>query len=717
MPCLSRFHSAAALAVFAPAVLALALLAPVRAPAQGQSVAAMVAEGEALRLRGLTFDAHDILSRAVEAAPDGPARAWAEAAYGLALAEAGRSGEAMDALESALGGAAGQPAVEAVASATLAILVAEDRPTETLSMRRRRLERAEELIAAGEAAAAGADPLVRGLVAARRARFALLGDDVGAARAAVADGLSALGAAASGGSEAAARIYLNLADAALGAGAEAEARAGYLAARAGGGRLAALAELGLGEAALAAGAATEALIHAEAARRLAADEAAEDVRFSADWLRAAAHRQAGQGAAARAAYSEAFDGLQRFRARTPLGAPPATSARRFADKRFQLDFIDFLLAPGAGSTDVALARDVVEDLKLDEIDDYFAERCTPARADPTPVEALGGGAAVLYPVVFDDRLEMIWAAAGRIGVERVEIDGDELRREVSRLRYLIDLRSDEAMAPAGRLYDLLIRPVTPALEAAGAKVIVVAPDGPLRRLPFAALWDGEAHLGRRYGLATVLGLGLLAEGEPPRASARVLAAGTAEAAQGYAPLPSVPQELASIAGLFDATVIEGDAFVAPALEAEIASTPYDIVHIATHAEFGATPSENFVVTRDGRLDVTRLEATMRARAVRTETPVGLLTLSACNTAASAGDRASLGLAGVGFRSGARSVLASLWPADDLATSALMSRFYQEIAAGVGRAEALRRAQVALMDDPATATPFQWANFMLIGDWR
>ncbi|MEM8753952.1 MAG: CHAT domain-containing protein, partial [Pseudomonadota bacterium] len=172
---------------------------------------------------------------------------------------------------------------------------------------------------------------------------------------------------------------------------------------------------------------------------------------------------------------------------------------------------------------------------------------------------------------------------------------------------------------------------------------------------------------------------------------------------------------------FGAEILAEGAFSAAALSAEISREPYDVVHIATHAEFGADPSENFVVTKDGRLDVTRLEAVMRARAVRTDRPVELLTLSACNTAAElegeAAERAPLGLAGVGFRAGARSVLASLWPAEDASTARLMTLFYEGIRSGLGRAEALRRAQAALIADPAAADPFQWANFLLIGDWR
>ena len=173
--------------------------------------------------------------------------------------------------------------------------------------------------------------------------------------------------------------------------------------------------------------------------------------------------------------------------------------------------------------------------------------------------------------------------------------------------------------------------------------------------------------------------------------------------------------------MFDAEVLAEEDFLAEALAGEIARSPYNIVHIATHAEFGATPADNFILTTGGRLNITQLEATMRARAVQTDAPVSLLTLSACNTAADLGgpeaERAPLGLAGVGFRAGARSVLASLWPAEDVSTAELMAAFYKALNAGAGRAEALRQAQAALIADPETADPFQWANFLLIGDWR
>lgn len=79
--------------------------------------------------------------------------------------------------------------------------------------------------------------------------------------------------------------------------------------------------------------------------------------------------------------------------------------------------------------------------------------------------------------------------------------------------------------------------------------------------------------------------------------------------------------------------------------------------------------------------------------------------------------------------GARSVLASLWSISDLRTTELMRRFYAEKAGGMGKDEALRRAQLALLATPLeieapggrlsldASHPFYWAGFQLYGDWR
>jgi CHAT domain-containing protein len=141
------------------------------------------------------------------------------------------------------------------------------------------------------------------------------------------------------------------------------------------------------------------------------------------------------------------------------------------------------------------------------------------------------------------------------------------------------------------------------------------------------------------------------------------------------------------------------------------------VHLATHGKFSSQQEDTFILTWDGRLDVGQLNSFLQANELRRSDPIELLVLSACETA-SGDKRAALGLAGVAVRAGARSTVASLWSVDDAATAALMGRFYEEIASQkVTRAEALRQAQLSILNDPRFRRhPYFWAPFILLGNW-
>jgi len=97
----------------------------------------------------------------------------------------------------------------------------------------------------------------------------------------------------------------------------------------------------------------------------------------------------------------------------------------------------------------------------------------------------------------------------------------------------------------------------------------------------------------------------------------------------------------------------------------------------------------------------------------------LVVLSACDTgvgAASSGDGV-YGLRRALVLAGAASRVVSLWAADDAATRALMREFYGNLARGVGRAEALHQAKLALLHQPQYEHPLCWAPFIAAGDWR
>ena len=132
-----------------------------------------------------------------------------------------------------------------------------------------------------------------------------------------------------------------------------------------------------------------------------------------------------------------------------------------------------------------------------------------------------------------------------------------------------------------------------------------------------------------------------------------------------------------------------------------------ILHFATHALFrqdnplfsGLQLSDGWLLARD--LYGLQLDAE-------------LVTLSACQTAVSqiaAGDE-PFGLVRGFLAAGAQRVAASLWPADDAATAALMQVFYRKIAQGQTAAQALRAAQQELQ--ASWPHPYYWAAFCLMG---
>ena len=77
----------------------------------------------------------------------------------------------------------------------------------------------------------------------------------------------------------------------------------------------------------------------------------------------------------------------------------------------------------------------------------------------------------------------------------------------------------------------------------------------------------------------------------------------------------------------------------------------------------------------------------------------------------------MGLPRAFFYAGAQSVVVSLWNVNDAATAELMKTFYAGMKAGLGGAEALRRAKVSLATgaNRAWRHPYFWAPFVFVGE--
>jgi len=216
-------------------------------------------------------------------------------------------------------------------------------------------------------------------------------------------------------------------------------------------------------------------------------------------------------------------------------------------------------------------------------------------------------------------------------------------------------------------------------------------------------------------VATTPGLTLTDPRPLPRRNVQLLAAGLTESVQGFPPLPDVAGEISRLDALYDGAVLENASFTLSNVEKELDSTPYTIVHVASHGEFESDVKDTFVLTYDGKMSMDRLQGYMSSTTYR-DKPVELLTLSACQTAAG-DDKAALGLGGVAVKAGARSAVATLWYINDQASSLLITNFYKNLKKpGMSKARALQQAQLTLLEDPRFRHPSYWGPFLLIGNW-
>lgn len=93
----------------------------------------------------------------------------------------------------------------------------------------------------------------------------------------------------------------------------------------------------------------------------------------------------------------------------------------------------------------------------------------------------------------------------------------------------------------------------------------------------------------------------------------------------------------------------------------------------------------------------------------------MVVLSACQTALGTVSGTEIGVFIEAFRTKAKTVVASLWSVDDMATKMLMTEFYKNLNSGKIRASAMREAQLKLIRDKRTKNPLFWSAFVMYGD--
>ena len=163
-----------------------------------------------------------------------------------------------------------------------------------------------------------------------------------------------------------------------------------------------------------------------------------------------------------------------------------------------------------------------------------------------------------------------------------------------------------------------------------------------------------------------------------------------------------------------------DASRAKALSPELGQ--YRIIHFATHGVLNDEhPAlSNIVLSLVDRAGQPQNGFLRLHDIYNLHLPAELVVLSACDTGLGK-DVKGEGLVGLarGFMyAGAARVVASLWKVDDEATAVLMTHFYREMLQdGKPPAAALRDAQIAIWKQQRWNAPYYWAAFVLQGEWR
>lgn len=460
---------------------------------------------------------------------------------------------------------------------------------------------------------------------------------------------------------------------------------------------------------------------------LAQRNQASDTAYLWEWQLGRLFKAEGNITAAVSSYDSAVIILNSLR--TDLAAVNREAQFNFRDRIEPIyrESVELLLQEkGQAKPDLDKVRKRIEALQLAELDNYFREACLNNEfvALDEVVDEDNPETAIFYPIILDNKLEIILKLPGEKLIRKnSKINSQELEELIKQIQNNI-VRPDRVKkfeTASLRLYQLLIQPIASELKNSPVKTLVFIPDGSLRNIPMAALYDGKEYLMQKYAIAISPGLQLFTPKALTRQQLNALAGGLSEIPENeknnFAPLPNVEQELESIlkSGV-SGTKLYNDQFTEDSLEQNINNQPFQVVHFATHGQFSSNPEETFILANDKRIKVAELDSLLESREQKRTEPIELLVLSACQTAT--GDkRAALGLAGVALSAGARSTLASLWSIGDDSTAYFINEFYTELMKGEQTtAEALRKAQSKLLSNPEYNRPMFWAPYVLVGNW-
>ncbi|MFK0733482.1 MAG: CHAT domain-containing protein [Gloeotrichia echinulata HAB0833] len=475
----------------------------------------------------------------------------------------------------------------------------------------------------------------------------------------------------------------------------------------------------------------------EEALYLAQPSEASDIAYQWQWQMGRLLKQQGKIKEAIASYEAAVKTLESVRGDLlAINSDVQFSFRDNVEPLYR-ELVDLLLKHEEISIpnqeNIKEASQKIDKLQLAELQNFL--RCNLSNLEQVKeVKKKDPKAAIIYSIILKKRLVTIYELPGEENLfykETPNLLHSEIEHTLKSLRNNLKNppKTPKVMEQSRKLYQWIIKPLENNLKQYHVETLVFVQDGYLRNIPMAVLYDEEKReylLEKNYAIALAPRLQLFSPQfsqltpSPSQQKLKVFIGGVdiqqeldgttfSEIENLIEELEGIPKELTVSKAMVNTEFTKSN------IQQRLKSGNFSAIHWKTHGQFSSDPDKTFIVAYKERIKAKDLNNLIQVGSKSGATPLELVVLSACETA-TGDNRAVLGLAGIAVRTGARSVISTLWKAEDAANTEFMIRFYQELLKpGMTKAQAVHKAQIALKNELGY-TPHLWANYILIGNW-
>ena len=390
-------------------------------------------------------------------------------------------------------------------------------------------------------------------------------------------------------------------------------------------------------------------------------------------------------------------------------------------KNQQLEFLRQQLQDDFSEEQARQIRELEERVnqQAEAIADSFPEVAELFETKPNDIAQLKNNipqdTLVIQPVLLTDTIAFFLLTQDTLEVVQSDINPKEFDLLVDRyLNQLEDHQNSDYYVTSAKLYDILIRPFEAKIEEKLPKHLAIIATGRLRYLPFETLYNEQTDrfLIQKYPIHYLTNISRRSLNSSANNTSSLKALSLANPQPTQVDLEGTEAEAQHLENKFPGS----EAYVGAEATLDTFKTQasrFPILHLGTHGCFNQGGCPNLGMEANTILFANNEQYDIANAVLLGLQNTELITLGACQTAkeANADGQEISGLAYIFERAGAKSVIASLWNAEDNISSEIMRQFYDNLQKGMSKSEAMRQAKLSQID----THPRFWSPFILIGD--